>query len=364
MPGGTNKSGKEKSQPQISPPLPGALFLGTWNQVNDKGVISPYMTVTDSAATKEHLPNSAGTWEVVGNEARFTWEDGSRDILRLEADGNVTMLSFGKPAGGRNDQPEFRCRALRTVTPMLIWDDTTSGKPRAPSTDRRPLRTGLAEIRHDFQQIAQQAPWVCATFVPVQGRMMFGLARRNEGNRSDSEMRGMSPGGPEAAVIAELYLLTDRAGAIVAELCLASLLDLPTVRDGAEPFQYWQALLTSKAITRLFTAEMVWPDGSPVGEFIGNFAQVSATAAAWLLDHHCPEPPLGKVGRPATYTEKLIEFVMRQQAKKPRPKWEIVFLECKKKFPGARLPKKTAAFKRQMQRVLKKLRESQARETA
>jgi hypothetical protein len=309
----TSKSAKQKSQSQNSSRLPRALFLGTWNRVNDEGVMSPYMTVTDSGATKDHPASSARSWEIVGNEARFTWVEGSQDILHLEPDGNVTLLSFGKAAGGRNERPEFKCRALRTVTPMLIRDVTTSEKPRAPSTDSRPLRTRLTEIRHDFQQIAQQAPWVSAAFVPVQGRMMLNLARKNEGKKSSLLMRGMAPGDPEAAVILELYLLTDRAGAIVSELCQAGLLNLPTVPAEAGPLLHWHALLTSKEIMQVSTCKIVADGvgvaGWQIGDWISNYAQVSATAALWLERYITEEEPSQAVAKwmPATEAVELAE---------------------------------------------------------
>jgi hypothetical protein len=86
-------------------------FVGRWKLVNDKGEASSYLTVTDSGAKRDHAPDSPGTWEVVGNEARFTWEDGFRDIMRLEH-GKITFLILGK-ATSWDSKPNFRLLAVR-----------------------------------------------------------------------------------------------------------------------------------------------------------------------------------------------------------------------------------------------------------
>jgi hypothetical protein len=86
-------------------------FLGRWQLVDEKGVASSFLTVTRSGARRDHAPDSPGKWEVVGKEARFTWEDGFRDILRLE-DGKVTFLSLGKESNW-DSKPKFQLRAVR-----------------------------------------------------------------------------------------------------------------------------------------------------------------------------------------------------------------------------------------------------------
>jgi TolA-binding protein len=88
-------------------------FVGRWKLVNDKGVPSSYLTVTsDFTALRDHARNYPGRWEVVGNEARFTWEDGYRDIMRLE-NGEITFFGLGKVGTAWGSRPNFRLRAVR-----------------------------------------------------------------------------------------------------------------------------------------------------------------------------------------------------------------------------------------------------------
>jgi hypothetical protein len=101
-------------------------FVGRWKLVNDKGVTSSYLTVTSSFdAKRDHAPNAPGKWEVVGNEARFTWEDGFRDILRLEDNGNITMLGLGKMPSSWDGLPVFQLKAIRVEPPEVIPGVTT-----------------------------------------------------------------------------------------------------------------------------------------------------------------------------------------------------------------------------------------------
>jgi hypothetical protein len=45
-------------------------------------------------------------------EARFTWEDGYRDIMRLEDDGKISFFGLGKPTSW-DAKPIFQLRAVR-----------------------------------------------------------------------------------------------------------------------------------------------------------------------------------------------------------------------------------------------------------
>jgi hypothetical protein len=88
-------------------------FVGRWKLVDDKGVPSSYLTVTrDFKAMRDHARDYPGTWEVVGNEARFTWEDGFRDIMRRE-NGEIKYLGLGKIGTAWDSAPNFRLRAVR-----------------------------------------------------------------------------------------------------------------------------------------------------------------------------------------------------------------------------------------------------------
>ncbi len=103
----TSKPRTETPQLLEAPPHP-AAFIGRWELVNDKGAVEMYLTVTKSGAKKKHAPKSPGTWVVVGKEARFIWEDGSRDIMRLEDDGSMTLLQLGKNARRWDARPKSR----------------------------------------------------------------------------------------------------------------------------------------------------------------------------------------------------------------------------------------------------------------
>jgi predicted Zn finger-like uncharacterized protein len=92
-------------------------FVGRWKLVNDKGVVSSYLTVTPTGAKRDHAPDHPGTWEVVGKEARLTWSDGFRDILRMEDGGKMTFLGLGRVTGAQtirwDGPPTLRLQAVR-----------------------------------------------------------------------------------------------------------------------------------------------------------------------------------------------------------------------------------------------------------
>lgn len=91
-------------------------FLGRWKLVDQKGVVSSFVTVTNSSAKRDHAPEFPGVWEVIGNEARISWQDGFRDILRWETDGTMTMLALERVEGDQSTNwaapPRFRLQAV------------------------------------------------------------------------------------------------------------------------------------------------------------------------------------------------------------------------------------------------------------
>lgn len=79
-------------------------FAGRWKIVNDKGAVGSYFTLDDSfTAKKSNVPDATGKWEVVGSEARITWSDGWKDILRPEKD-RIAKIAFG-PGTSWDDKP-------------------------------------------------------------------------------------------------------------------------------------------------------------------------------------------------------------------------------------------------------------------
>jgi hypothetical protein len=86
-------------------------FVGRWRIVDDKGVTSCYFTLSASAAKKSHAPKVTAKWELVGKEARITWSDGWKDILRPQKDG-VLKIAFG-PGTSWDDKPANTQHAIK-----------------------------------------------------------------------------------------------------------------------------------------------------------------------------------------------------------------------------------------------------------
>jgi hypothetical protein len=87
-------------------------FVGRWRIVASNGAVACYFTLTDKLeARKSHTPETTGKWEVVGNEARITWSDGWRDILRPQK-GSVLKIAFS-PGTSWDDPPANTDRAIK-----------------------------------------------------------------------------------------------------------------------------------------------------------------------------------------------------------------------------------------------------------
>jgi hypothetical protein len=97
-------------------------FEGRWKLVNEKGVVSSFLTVTksrgpngilDFEAKRDHVPNSVCKLDIVGNEARLAWSDGFKDVLRSEG-GRITFLGLGSgKTTGWDSPPQIRLHAVR-----------------------------------------------------------------------------------------------------------------------------------------------------------------------------------------------------------------------------------------------------------
>ena len=61
-------------------------FLGKW-RVGDGAGSHFYITLTADGEAKKTLGASHGTWTVVNGEARISWDDGWRDVIRKAGDG-------------------------------------------------------------------------------------------------------------------------------------------------------------------------------------------------------------------------------------------------------------------------------------
>ena len=125
-----------------------ALFLGSWKLVNDRGIASSYLTVTESGAEREHAPHSPGTWKVVDREMRFKWEDGFRDILRLGDNGTMTFLSLGNMASRWDGPPIFSLQAIRMDPPDPMPDVSTGRSEPLAQTDLSTIAKAILHLIH------------------------------------------------------------------------------------------------------------------------------------------------------------------------------------------------------------------------
>jgi hypothetical protein len=121
------------------------VFVGRWKLVNDKGVVSSFLNVTTTGAMRDHAPDYPGKWEVVGNEARFTWDDGFRDVLRFEG-GKMTMMGLGKVGDNWDSPPEFHLQAIR-IGPAKMPHDVIASKPPSKPPEVKPSDLKPAEVK-------------------------------------------------------------------------------------------------------------------------------------------------------------------------------------------------------------------------
>jgi outer membrane protein assembly factor BamB len=78
------------------PQVPANSFIGRWDigRLKDGGKPNFIMTLNaDFTASKSHVPQATGTWQMVNDEARIVWSDGWRDIIRRE-DGRHRKIAF------------------------------------------------------------------------------------------------------------------------------------------------------------------------------------------------------------------------------------------------------------------------------
>jgi hypothetical protein len=87
-------------------------FVGRWRIVDGAGKTSTFFTLTSSLeAKKSHAPKVTAKWEVVGNEARITWSDGWKDIIRPQKEG-FAKLGFA-PGTSWDDPPTNTEKAVK-----------------------------------------------------------------------------------------------------------------------------------------------------------------------------------------------------------------------------------------------------------
>jgi hypothetical protein len=89
-----------------------ATLAGKWKVGTGANMGTFYITLaTDGTATKS-MGSSRGTWEMVGSEARISWDDGWHDVIRKT--GNHYEKAAYAPGRSLNDSPSNVASAVRT----------------------------------------------------------------------------------------------------------------------------------------------------------------------------------------------------------------------------------------------------------
>lgn len=120
----TFKDGRQKSysmadiaRVEINTPKAGASlkgqgrFLGKW-RVGDGAGSTFYITLQEDGVAGKSIGSSHGTWTVVGNEARISWDDGWHDALRKNGS-HYEKVAFS-PGKTFTDEPDNATRAELT----------------------------------------------------------------------------------------------------------------------------------------------------------------------------------------------------------------------------------------------------------
>jgi hypothetical protein len=80
-------------------------FVGKWEVAQDTGLSSKFfITLNRDGSAKKTIGAANGKWEVVGNEAQITWDDGWHDAIR-KVGGKHQKYAYG-PGKSFSDQPD------------------------------------------------------------------------------------------------------------------------------------------------------------------------------------------------------------------------------------------------------------------
>ncbi len=103
--------------PDATATLPGrAHFLGKW-EVGDGGGNHFFITLDPDGSARKSLGAAHGTWTLVDNEARITWDDGWHDAIR-KVGTRHEKLAF-EPGKSFDDSPS-NVTAARNTEPKSI----------------------------------------------------------------------------------------------------------------------------------------------------------------------------------------------------------------------------------------------------
>jgi len=91
-------------------------FLGKW-RVGDGAGSHFYITLKEDGVAEKSLGSSHGTWTVVGNEARISWDDGWHDAIRKAGNGYEKVARA--PGKSFSDEPDNVTKAEMTEAQPL-----------------------------------------------------------------------------------------------------------------------------------------------------------------------------------------------------------------------------------------------------
>ncbi len=96
------------------------VFVGQWGIGAPDPPGGPPFVMTlneDFSARKSHVPGATGKWEYAGGEARVTWSDGWRDILRREGK-KYRKIAF-RPGTTFDSPPDNTAFAVKKTTDQV-----------------------------------------------------------------------------------------------------------------------------------------------------------------------------------------------------------------------------------------------------
>lgn len=89
-----------------------ATLAGKWKVGTGAGVGTFYITLATDGTASKSMGSSRGTWEMVGSEARISWDDGWHDVIRKA--GNRYEKAAYAPGRPLTESPSNVANAVRT----------------------------------------------------------------------------------------------------------------------------------------------------------------------------------------------------------------------------------------------------------
>ena len=92
-----------------------ATLAGKWKVGTGGGMGGTfYITLATDGTASRSMGSERGTWEMVGSEARISWDDGWHDVIRKT--GNRYEKAAYAPGRSLNESPSNVASAVRTET--------------------------------------------------------------------------------------------------------------------------------------------------------------------------------------------------------------------------------------------------------